>query len=77
MIQWVVNWLRTVADVIVSIIAFISSLIKSALDLVKLLPTVISLVVDSIGFLPSVLSLFATLSITVSIIFLIAGRNNN
>lgn len=77
MLQWIVNALEAFFDIFRSLVAFIVSLVQSVFDMIKLLPTVVSLFVSSIGFLPSMLSLFATLSITVSIIYLIVGRNNN
>lgn len=81
MLQDIFNWLQSFAqsilDAVVSIFSLIGNLLSALFDLVKMLPTVISTITLSIGFLPSMLLVFASLSITVSVIMLIAGRNNN
>lgn len=77
MLQWIQNWLQAVWDTIVSLLSFVAGIFKSMFDIIKLLPTVVSLVIDSIGFLPSVVSLFAIISVSLSIAYLIAGRNTN
>lgn len=81
MLQDIFNWLQSfaqsIADAVVSIFSLLGNLLSAVFDLVKMLPTVISTITLSIGFLPSMLLVFASLSITVSVIMLIAGRNNN
>lgn len=77
MLDWLVNAFNSLCSVVMSVLQLLGSLAKSIFDLVMLLPSIVSLLVDSIGFLPSVVSLFAVLSISVSVIYLIAGRNTN
>lgn len=77
MLDWITNFCSSIADTFVSLINLLVSLIKGLFDLIAMLPTIITLLVDSIGFLPSVVSLFAFLSVTVSVFFLVTGRNTN
>lgn len=76
MLEWFQNFFLSLGEAIASVFTLIVSLIKSLLDFITLLPTVVTMLVSSIGFLPSVLALFATLSITVSVIYLVVGRNS-
>ena len=77
MLDWIINFFSSIGDTINSLINLLVSLIKGTFDLFAMLPTIITLLVDSIGFLPSVVSLFAFLSVTVSVVYLVAGRNTN
>ena len=77
MLDWIKNFLESLWDIILSLVGFVEQIAKGLFDLLKYLPEVVSMVSSSIGWLPSVLTVFATLSITVSVIMLIAGRNNN
>lgn len=77
MLDWIKNFLESLWDIILSLVGFVEQIAKGLFDLLKYLPEVVSMVTSSIGWLPSVLTVFATLSITVSVIMLIAGRNNN
>lgn len=77
MLDWLVNFFSSIGDTIISLINLLVSFIKGIFDLFAILPTIVTLLVDSIGFLPSVVSLFALLSISISIFYLVAGRNTN
>jgi len=77
MLEWLQNFFVSFGSVIESLISFVVSLVQSLFDLVKMLPTMITITTSSIGYLPDMVMLFATLSISVSVIYLIAGRNNN
>lgn len=77
MLDWIKNFLESLWDIILSLVGFVEQIAKGLTDLLKYLPEVVSMVTSSVGWLPSVLTVFATLSITVSVIMLIAGRNNN
>ena len=77
MLQWFQNFFVSIASTIESLISLVFSLIQSLFDLIKMLPTMITITTSAIGFLPDMVMLFATLSITVSVIYLMVGRNNN
>lgn len=76
MLDWFVNFGLSVLEVFTSLFGFLVSLVKGLFELISMLPSIVTLLVESIGFLPSIVSFFASLSILISIIYLIAGRNN-
>lgn len=77
MLEWIQNFLVSIGSTIQSVFSLLFSLVQSLFDLVKMLPSMVTLTTSAIGFLPDMVMLFAGLSITVSVIYLIAGRNNN
>lgn len=77
MLQWFQNYFVSIAATFEALISFLVSSSKAILDLVKLLPTMITITTSALGYLPGIVMLFGSLSIGVSIIYLIVGRNNN
>ena len=77
MLDYIVSWFNTIWDVIQSLVSIVLSFLQMTWNLVKMLPNIISIQVSVMSFLPSMVSLFAILSVTVSVIFLVLGRNNN
>lgn len=75
--EWCQSFVQSIADTISSLFQLLKSLLDAVFDLIEMLPSVVTMVTSSIGFLPDMVMLFAGLSITVSIIYLIVGRNNN
>lgn len=65
------SWL---ADTIASLVNFLASLIKGLIQLISLIPSAVNMLTKSIGILPSLLIGFATLTITISVIFILVGR---
>ena len=66
------DWLITTIG---SIINLVVSLIKGLLRLISLIPTAVEVLSLSIGVLPSLLVAFASVTITVSVIFILVGRD--
>ncbi len=66
------EWL---ADTIASLVNFLWSIIKGTIQLISLIPSAVNMLTTSIGILPSILVAFATATITVSVIFIMVGRN--
>ena len=75
--SWIQSVVESVFDIFESVIGLVLSIFDSLFDLIKMIPGVVTMVTSSIGFLPSMLVLCAGLSITVSVVYLIAGRNNS
>lgn len=75
--SWIQSAFESIVDIFESVIQLVLSIGESLFDLIKMIPAVVTMVTSSIGYLPSMLILFAGLSITVSVVYLIAGRNNN
>ena len=53
---------------------FIQTLADSLMKFVRMIPSCIEMLMSSIAYLPSEVVVFATLSISVSVIFLLVGR---
>ena len=67
-----VQWLGTIIETVFN---FFANILTSFISFFKIIPTIF--ITSSIGYLPSMVMVFATVSITVAIIFLVLGRNNN
>lgn len=69
------NFFDWLVDTISSLLEFLWTLIKGLIQLISLIPTAVNLLTNSIGILPSLLVGFATATITISVIFVMVGRN--
>lgn len=56
------------------VVNFVVTLVSGLLTLIKMLPSLIADMTSAVGFLPTVLVTFFGVSVTVTVIFLIAGR---
>lgn len=65
--NWIMDLLQTIADFIVNTIMGLGNIIKS-------IPMVISMLTQSIGYLPTTIAAFATITITISVVYLLVGR---
>lgn len=70
------DFFKQIADFIGSIITFITQMVEGVITLLMLLPKCVTLLTDSIGALPAILVAFATVTITVCVIFIILGREH-
>lgn len=76
MLDSIINGFNWFVDTFQSIWNFITSLFSGLVSMLQMIPQVVSMVTGTIGYLPSVLAVFATLTITVSVLYLILGRNS-
>lgn len=67
--DWIVNTIS-------SLLEFLWSIIKGLIQLISLIPTAVNMLTTSIGVLPSLFIGFATATITVSVIFILVGRES-
>lgn len=74
MLETLEHALDKVSDFFNTVIDFISSLVGGFINLFKTLPIVKSFAFNSILSLPSFLMAFASITVLVSILFLIIGR---
>ena len=65
--NWIMDLLQTIADFIVNTIMGLGNIIKS-------IPMVTNMFTQSIGYLPSTIAAFATIAITISVVYLLVGR---
>ena len=68
-LTWIIN-------TIISLWNFLITLIKGLLQLISLIPMSVNMLTDSIGVLPSIFVAFATATITISVIFILVGRES-
>lgn len=71
----VIDFFQGLIDIITSLINLVISLVKGLIQLISLIPSAVHMLTMSIGVLPSILVGFATATITISVIFIIVGRN--
>lgn len=73
----IIEALQYIIEFLGDIIDFAVSLVDGMFDLLKLIPQAMSMFTQSISSLPPVVVPFATASISIAIILLVAGRSNN
>lgn len=72
----VIDFLKQIVEFIGMLIDFAVQLVTGLFDLLKLIPHAVSLLTESLGILPAFLVAFAGVTITVSVIFIIVGRES-
>ena len=69
-----IEFFKSIINTISTLFDFVSYLINGHVELFSMIPSGFALLSYSIGFLPTVLLAFASVAITLSIIYLIIGR---
>lgn len=72
--EWIINFFKDLAQTLSGIVNFVVTLVTGLLSLIEMLPSLIADMTSAVGFLPTVLTTFFGVSVTVTVIFLIAGR---
>ena len=67
------EWLATLLQIVID---FIVNLIENLIAFFQLVPSVLVFVGSAISYLPSSIMIFATVGITVSVMYLILGRDD-
>lgn len=75
MLDMIKNFFDWIVDIVTSLWSFLESFFRGLTDLFRIVPQAISYLTSSLGYLPSTLIVFATLTISISVIYLIVGRN--
>lgn len=63
-------------NTVLSLVSFVIEMVEGLLRLIALIPTAVTALTTSVGYLPSILATFAAATITISVIFIIAGRES-
>lgn len=71
---YIIDFLKELGEFFQTLIDIVVNFIQQLITFVMLIPVGVNMLVTSVGYLPSILIVFATLSITISIIYLILGR---
>lgn len=74
MLESIQNFFSWFVGIFESIFTFIESLLRGIGDMLKALPSAITFLTSGVGNLPPVVAVFATLTITISVVYLIANR---
>ncbi len=69
-----VDALKSILGFFETLLDFVGFLIEGLAELLLMIPSAFTMLTYSIGFLPSVLLAFASVAITISIVFLIINR---
>lgn len=72
--EWIINFFKDLAQTLSGIVNFVVTLVTGLLSLIEMLPSLIADMTTAVGFLPTILTTFFGVSVTVTVIFLIAGR---
>lgn len=73
---WIINFIKDFAQTISGIVNFAVTLVQGLLTLIGMLPSLIADMTTAVGFLPTILVTFFGVSVTVTVVFLIAGRGH-
>lgn len=66
-LRWVIDFFQNIGE-------FIISLMSDFIEIIKVIPGVLSVLTSAIALLPDVVTAFAVLTITISVIYLLANR---
>lgn len=72
--SYIIDFLKELGSFFQTLIDMVVNLLQQLLTFIMLIPVGVNMLITSVGYLPSILIVFATLSITVSVIYLILGR---
>lgn len=72
--NYIIDFLKELGSFFQTLIDMVVNLIQQLITFVMLIPVGVNMLVTSVGYLPSILIVFATLSITISVIYLVLGR---
>lgn len=71
---YIIDFLKELGSFFETLIDMVVNFIQQLITFVMLIPVGVNMLITSVGYLPSILIVFATLSITVSVIYLVLGR---
>lgn len=74
MLETLSNFFSWIIDTVSTLFDFLMSIISGLFNIIKSIPLVVTMLTGSIGYLPSTLAAFATITITISVVYLIVGR---
>lgn len=74
MLETLSNFFNWVVEIVGTLFDFLMSIISGLYNIIKSIPLMVTMLTGSIGYLPSTLAAFATITITISVVYLIVGR---
>ena len=71
---YIIEFLKELGSFFTTLIDVVVNFFQQLVTFVRLIPIGVGMLVTSVGFLPSILVVFATLSITISVLYVVLGR---
>lgn len=71
-----ISLLQSIVNTIISLVSFVISAITSLVALLMRIPTFVSILVSSIGFMPTVWMPISLVTISISVILMVVGRQS-
>lgn len=72
--DWIISFFEDIAQTLSGIVNFLVTMVDGLLSLIEMLPSLIADMTTAVNFLPYQLTIFFSVSVSVTVIFLIAGR---
>lgn len=72
--SYIIDFLKELGSFFQTLLDMVVNLVQQLITFIMLIPVGVNMLITSVGYLPSILIVFATLSITVSVIYLVLGR---
>lgn len=73
--KWVLDLLQSLVDTIVNMANFVVNTFQGLFEMIALLPSLVETLTAGIGLMPSFLAVFATLSVTILVVYFAIDRN--
>lgn len=68
--------LNSILTTIISVVMFVVHSIESLISLLVRIPTLIGIMVTSVGFMPSIIMPIALVTISISVVLFVVGRQS-
>lgn len=75
MLETIQNFFDWIVNIVTTVFNFFGSVVSGLWNIAKSIPLVIDMLTSSIGYLPSTIAAFALITITISVVYLLVGRN--
>lgn len=72
--DWIISFFQDISQTLSGIVNFLVTMVDGLLSLIQMLPSLIADMTTAVNFLPYQLTIFFSVSVSVTVIFLIAGR---
>lgn len=76
MLEYIADMFESLVDIVISLGQLVVNLVEGLFDFLGQLPVVLTMLTSSIGNLPDVVLPFAAASITIAVVLLVLGRQN-
>ena len=75
MLDFLQNAFSWIIETASTVFSFFEGVVSGLFNIIKSIPMVITMFTSSIGYLPSTIAAFAAITVTISVVYLIVGRD--